>query len=106
MFNRIALASCSLIALAAPALAQDQPSAAEDKSGLSDIIVTATRQATNVQNTPIAITAATAETLHARSIVGIADLSGTVPNATFRKSYGAFGPGVSAFIRGVDSRSS
>jgi iron complex outermembrane receptor protein len=120
MFKKTVFASASLIALAPglaqqvpPAPATGQPVAANsserpadagadaDRTGLQDIVVTATRQATNVQSTPIAITAATAETLHARSITAISDLSGTVPNATFRKSYGAFGPGVSAFVRGI-----
>jgi iron complex outermembrane receptor protein len=124
MIGKAALGSVSLIALiASPAIAQgqampapttgsttaanasgDQPSTPvgdADRAGLQDIVVTATRQATNVQSTPIAITAVTAETLQVRGINSTADLSGTVPNATFRKSFGAFGPGVSAFIRGI-----
>jgi iron complex outermembrane receptor protein len=124
MVSKTAMASASLIALmAVPAGAQQQavptpqtgpttaanasgdeasvPVGDADKAGLQDIVVTATRQATNVQATPIAITAVTAETLQVRGINSTADLSGTVPNATFRKSFGAFGPGISAFIRGI-----
>src|SRR5699024_5544308 len=56
----------------------------EGQNFLEDIVVTATRQATNLQDTPIAITS-------------------VVPNAQFRRVQGAFGPGVSAFIRGIGS---
>jgi iron complex outermembrane receptor protein len=99
-------ASASLVALiatAAPAWAQQQaPQQAEDQdNGIADIVVTATRQATNMQDTPLAITAVTAETLAERGLRSTADLSQVVPNATFRRVQGAFGPGVSAFIRGI-----
>ena len=93
----------ALIAAAAPAWAQQEsPQQAEDQDGgISDIVVTATRQATNMQDTPLAITAITSETLNERGIKSTADLSLAVPNATFRRVQGAFGPGVSAFIRGI-----
>jgi iron complex outermembrane receptor protein len=105
MKTRLAAFSASLIALAATqgALAQNAAPATKpaDDQGLADIIVTATRQATNMQDTPIAITAVTADAIQARGLTGISDLSQAVPNATFRKVQGAFGPGVSAFIRGI-----
>ena len=93
------------------ALAQDAPAPAagdaqaqaapQQGGGISDIVVTATRQSTNLQSTPIAITAITSEGLAERAITKVSDLSAIVPNATFRKSQGAFGPGVTAFIRGI-----
>ncbi len=61
----------------------------------------ATRQATFVQDTPIAVTAVTSQALEERGLKNTADLSMIVPNATFRRVQGAFGPGVSAFIRGI-----
>jgi iron complex outermembrane receptor protein len=124
---RILLASGSAlaIAMAQPAIAQDagaQPGAsgpaagskavgaeakAQDnggtKQGLGDIVVTATRQATNLQDTPIAITAVTADALQSRGITTMGDLTSVVPNAQFRRVQGAFGPGVSAYIRGIGS---
>lgn len=72
--------------------------------GLEDIIVTATRQATNVQDTPLAITAVTADTLATRGIQSAAEISQLVPNATFSRAQGAFGPGVTTYIRGIGSR--
>ncbi len=68
---------------------------------IGEIVVTATRLATNLQDTPIAITAVTAEALEERGITGVGELTSLVPNAQFRRTQGAFGPGVSASIRGV-----
>ncbi|MCW2399303.1 TonB-dependent receptor [Sphingobium sp. B2D3C] len=80
----------------------DRASAAGN--GLSDIVVTATRQQTNVQDTPIAITAVTGDTLATRGIQSAAEISQVVPNATFSRAQGAFGPGVTTYIRGIGSR--
>ena len=115
MLGRMVFASASsLLALAAtavPAQAQaqaqnDAPPPTQERqavTGLEDIVVTATRQATNLQDTPIAITAVTSEALEERGISSIGDLTSTVPNSQFRRVQGAFGPGVSAFIRGIGS---
>ncbi|WP_404713770.1 TonB-dependent receptor [Sphingomonas sp. MMS24-J13] len=72
--------------------------------GIQDIVVTATRRATNLQDTPIAITAVTAEAMAQQGITGVADLTAVVPNAQFRKSQGSFGPGVETTIRGINQR--
>jgi len=89
-------------AFATTALAQDPQTADEETAvGVEDIVITATRQATNLQDTPIAITAVTSETLQERSITSAADLSNLVPNATFRQTQGAFGRSLSAFVRGI-----
>src|SRR5690606_23768040 len=56
---------------------------------------------TNLQDTPIAITAVTVEDMAARVLQDVSDLTAVVPNAEFRKTHGAFGPGVSASIRGI-----
>src|SRR5690606_37274868 len=112
MVNRKVLLSSSLIAiaLAQPAVAQDTPAgqdaapaqAAESEGRASnEIIVTGTRIATNVQDVPIAITAVTAETLEERQITNFANLGAIVPNATFRKSQGIYGAGVSVTMRGI-----
>jgi iron complex outermembrane receptor protein len=116
MIKKIALSSASLctLFLAGAAFAQSEdaqnspaatgPSAPSPESrGIADIVVTATRQATNLQRTPIAITAVTAQALEERGVTNIGDLTSVVPNAQFRRVQGAFGPGVSAFIRGLGS---
>lgn len=73
-------------------------------AGIQDIVVTATRSPTNLQDTPIAITAITSESLAQQGITGVADLTAVVPNSQFRKSQGAFGPGVETTIRGINQR--
>ncbi|MBB5986860.1 TonB-dependent receptor [Sphingobium lignivorans] len=97
--KKVTLASASLLSLAisGAAMAQEEASRAMP----DDIIVTATKMATNVQDVPIAITAVTAETLMQRSITSSADLGAIVPNATFRQTGGAYGRGLSAFMRGI-----
>lgn len=102
----------ALIALSPAALSQTQPAsepqqaqttpvASAPSNGIQDIVVTATRRPTNQQATPIAITAVTALQLQERGLKSTADLSAVVPNATFRRAPGGFGPGVTAFIRGI-----
>jgi len=80
----------------APAWSADEPA-----TEIGEIVVTATRMETNLQDTPIAITAVTAQALEERGITGVGELTSLVPNSQFRKTQGAFGPGVSASIRGV-----
>ncbi len=105
--QRIAATGISALAilLAVPAFAQAQPedgaNDAAARAGIADIVVTATRQSTNMQDTPIAITAVTAADLETRGLKSVSDLTAVVPNAEFRRTHGAFGPGVSASIRGI-----
>ncbi|HTV80481.1 MAG TPA: TonB-dependent receptor [Steroidobacteraceae bacterium] len=75
----------------------------QDGGELADIVISATRQSTNLQHTPIAITAVTSQQLVDRGITNLGDLSTMVPNSQILPVQGAFGPGVSAFIRGIGS---
>jgi len=105
-----AMLAVSLFAMASfSANAQAQqaaPAAQPDQSvnGFETIVVTATRQATNVQDTPLAITAVTSETLATRGLQTATEIAQIVPNATFARAQGAFGPGVTTYIRGIGSR--
>ncbi len=93
-----------MLASAAQAQGNAKPAAAasaDEDNGVGDIIVTATKQATNLQDTPIAITAVTSEALETRAVSNVADLSAVVPNGNFRMNQGAYGKGISAFIRGI-----
>ncbi|MBT2188793.1 TonB-dependent receptor [Sphingobium nicotianae] len=98
--NRLTMVTMAAPAALCAASAWAQENTASG-SGIEDIVVTATRQATNLQDTPVAITAVTSEALEERGLTNIGDLTSVVPNAQFRKTQGAFGPGVSASIRGV-----
>ena len=104
----LAFATSSVLALmvAQPAFAQDdtdEDSTESTDNGRAngDILVTATKVVTNVQDVPIAITAVTAETLEERQVNQFADLGAIVPNATFQKSGAIYGAGVSVTIRGI-----
>src|SRR5688572_32928885 len=106
MFGRSLFSTVStLVALATvtQAYAQAQSQDTDAEAGIPDIVITATRMETNLQSTPIAITAVTAESLQERGITSVSELTSVVPNAQFRRVQGAFGPGVSAFIRGIGS---
>ncbi len=82
---------------------QGQVNTAAPDDALTEITISATRQGTNLQRTPIAITAVTAQQLTDRGITNLGDLSTLVPNSQILPVQGAFGPGVSAFIRGIGS---
>jgi len=98
-----ALLLASALAWPMAALAQEQPAttaSAEAESGIGDIIVTAQRRETRLQDTPIAITALSADNLSQRGVTTVNDLAATVPNLT-----STTGPQGSSdanfFIRGV-----
>jgi iron complex outermembrane receptor protein len=77
----VALAFCSTALPVQTANAQDaqaDPAAANDT--IEDIVVTAQKRETSLQDTPIAISAFTGETLEERGIDDIANLQSYVPN--------------------------
>jgi iron complex outermembrane recepter protein len=70
-------------------------------AGLEEVIVTAQFVKQNLQDTPLAITAMTAEALEERGHQSVEDISAQAPNVTLT-SGGAFaGPSLIGFIRGV-----
>ena len=73
----------------------------DEAGGLEEIIVTATFRETNVQDTPIAITAVNAEMLDARSQTNLAQITAQTPNVSLRPAGSAFGNALVAFIRGI-----
>ncbi|MXO67091.1 TonB-dependent receptor [Altericroceibacterium endophyticum] len=81
--------------------AQGQGQSEPRRAGMEEIVVTATKVATNVQDVPIAITAITSDALEERGLQTASDLGAIVPNATFRKSQGIYGPAVSVYLRGI-----
>lgn len=80
-FRKLAVgsvASCIALALAAPAFAQ--AAQADDDTGLGEIIVTATRRDSDLQTTPIAVSAVDQTIIQQASANDIGDLSTFVPN--------------------------
>jgi iron complex outermembrane receptor protein len=97
----------AMVATSAPVQAQeaaDEPGeldTSDDGSGLGEIIVTAQFRETRVQDTPIAITAISADMLERRSQNDIADIAAQAPNVTLKAQAGVWGPSISSNIRGI-----
>jgi iron complex outermembrane recepter protein len=85
---------------ASPARAQAAP-AEPAAGGLEEVVVTARYREENLQQTPIAITAITAEDIQTRGFTSTSDIAYTVPNASFRPAQQAYGNTMTAYIRGV-----
>ena len=68
---------------------------------LEEIVVTARYREENIQQTPLAISAITAEDLKVRAFTNTYEVGYTVPNASFRPAQQAFGNTMTAYIRGI-----
>jgi iron complex outermembrane receptor protein len=85
------------------ALAAEGQGASEADTVLGEVVVTARRRAESLQDTPVAVTALSADALEAMQITGTTDLDKVVPNLQFH-SYGTLTGNNSAaqvFIRGI-----
>jgi iron complex outermembrane receptor protein len=100
------LLGSAIMAAALPAFAQAQTAAPvapeEQATGLDDIIVTATRRETNLQDTPIAVSVVNAEALKNRHVQSLYDLAdGAVPSlrvATFEARQSALTVGIRGIV--------
>lgn len=93
-----------LIALtvAAPAALAQSESAQDTGAGLEEIVVTARRVEENLQSTPVAVTALSAQVLEQRNMTDIRELAVAVPNLVLQTSGANGGSQVPAvFIRGL-----
>jgi iron complex outermembrane receptor protein len=97
----LTLAVAMALAAAASAQAQNAKPADADEGGLEEITVTARFIQENLQETPLAITAITAEELSSRGLNSAYEVAYTVPNASLRPAAAAFGASMSAYIRGI-----
>ena len=86
-----------LAGAALPLSAADQPNA----GGIEEVVVTAQFREQNLQDTPIAITAVNAEMLEERNQTSLNKVAAQAPNVILTETGGAFGPGMSANIRGI-----
>jgi iron complex outermembrane recepter protein len=90
------------VALAASGLMVPAVFAAESSEDiLQEVVVTAQFRAQNVQDTPLAITAMSAELLEARNQTNITEIANQAPNVTIKQQGAAFGPSMAASIRGI-----
>lgn len=99
--RRSALAAgLSLIAFSAPAYAQNAV-AEEDGQAVAEIVVTAQFREQKLQDTPISITAVDSAALEARSQTNLTEIANQAPSVVLRPTTAAFGPSISATIRGL-----
>ncbi len=80
------------------AFAQDESEAADYNA---PIVVTAQFREQALQDTPLAITAITSDTLAERGQASVYEIANQVPNVTLKPSVAAWGPSLVASIRGV-----
>ncbi len=99
-FIATAASAAGVVSLLGAMPASAQESSAES-GGLQEVVVTARYREESLQQTPIAITAITAEDLQQRGFSSAADVAYTVPNASFRPAQAAYGNTMTAFIRGI-----
>ncbi|HMT43214.1 MAG TPA: TonB-dependent receptor plug domain-containing protein, partial [Chakrabartia sp.] len=69
-----------------PGMAVAQDAAAEDTGALEDIVVTAQRRDENIQDVPVSVTAANAESLAAAGITNVSNLNNLSPSISFRST--------------------
>jgi iron complex outermembrane recepter protein len=98
--SRTAVRAAVSFALAASFSCLDSR-AAENEGGLEEVVVTAQFREEKLQQTPIAISAFTAENMEQRGVANVTDLDAFVPNAVIQPLGAGWGATLAAFIRGV-----
>jgi iron complex outermembrane receptor protein len=96
-----ALATALIAGQAAAADQAATSTAAVANGSLEEVVVTAQFRQQNLQDTPVAITAVNAEMMDQRGQTSLHDLSQQAPNVSLVETGGAFGPGMTATIRGI-----
>lgn len=96
------LTSGLMLAMALPATAQTAPTQ-NDGGTLEEIVVTARRRSEALQDTPVAVSAFTAEALEARSVETLDNIARFTPNIRFDGAAALSGGNYNAtvFIRGI-----
>ena len=103
--GRLSLASFTVLTLSGVSVAQTPPAEneAQEAEAIESIIVTARRRAESLQDTPVAMTALSADALERQQVISTTDLDKVAPNIQFH-SYGTLTGNNSAaqvFIRGI-----
>ena len=102
MARNITLRLGSLLAVAAAALNPTPALAQDGASALEEVVVTAQRRQTLLQDTPIAVTAFSQDKIQDLGIFDITDISAMAPNTNIRKQPSS-NSNMSIYIRGVGS---
>src|SRR5690554_3641948 len=85
----------------AVALGSAMLSSSASMAQVQEIIITAEMRDTNVQDTPLAVTATSGEMMEARNQTNLFQVSAQAPNVTLTQGGSNAGPAMFAFIRGV-----
>lgn len=100
--NHIKYGCALALVWAAPAMAQDQGSAGANSAGDNEIIVTATRRETTLQETPAAVSAIGQEQIEKRNLVNMDDYLASIPGVAYQDR----GAGANTItIRGITTSS-
>ena len=99
---RTTLAPIAAAVMAAAALTASLSAIAQDFATLEEVIVTAQRKQTLLQETPIAVTAFSAQKIQELGIFDITDIGGLAPNTNIQKQPSS-NSNTSIYIRGVGS---
>jgi len=99
--SKLAIAGSLCAVIATPAHAEDEDSTGPGGDGT--IVVTATRRAETVMDTPLAISAISSESLERANVVSLQDLSRVEPSLAIQNYGAAFNQFI---IRGIESESS
>lgn len=95
------LSGIAACAWTTPAFAQGEESQVQERRFGGDIIVTAERRETNLQETPLSIVAVTEEVLEAKGIENLADLSRFTPGLNITPGRGSGNANPYFSIRGI-----
>lgn len=96
-----AIAAAFATTLSASAIAQDAPPSDDSAKLLDSVVVNAQFKQQNLQDTPLAITAITANRLDDMSIDNVAELGQIAPNVQMAQGGGIVGKTTAVYIRGV-----
>jgi len=104
MFGRSTTRVSAFVAFTlAGTVASAQTAAQKEDDGLESVVVTARYQQEDVQATPLAITAITAQDLEVRNLTNVTTLGAAVPNFYTRPGVAAEGPTPTITLRGVSA---
>jgi len=92
---------CAWPSIATAQTAAANTAAAQETTGLEEVVVTAQFRRENLQTVPLAITAVNAAMMEQRGQSSLHELTQQAPNVTLVETGGAFGPGMTATIRGI-----
>jgi len=91
------------VLVAASALSANPPSVVAQESALEEVIVTARKREESLQETPVAVTALSADTLRDAGVRNLAELNQIAPNIEVSSANGT-APLANIYIRGVGQR--